>query len=102
MPLIPGKQEEELGLAVEPRRPLFERVQDWIFRLDVGFGVQWFRLGLFCLLVLLIILLYNGTRFLGLRDREAMDTAQLARNLARGRGYVTQFVRPLDVWYLNS
>ena len=94
--------EKQIDLNQDVKRPLFERVQDWIFRLDVGFGVQWFRLGLFCLLVLLIILVYNGTRFYGLRDREAMDLAQLARNLARGRGYVTEFVRPLDVWYLNS
>src|SRR5438093_8163872 len=101
MPLIPGKQEEELGQAVEPQRPLFERVQDWIFKLDVGFGVQWFRVGLFCLLVGVIVLFYTGTHFFGLRDREAMDLGQLARNLARGRGYVTQNIRPLDVWYLS-
>lgn len=101
MPLIPGK-DADLNQGVEPKRPLFERIQDWIFRLDVGFGVQWFRLGLFCVLVIVVIGFYHSIRFLGLRDREAMDIAQLARNLSRGNGYVTQFVRPLDVWYLHS
>src|SRR5438093_11673024 len=102
MPLIPGKQEEELGQAVEPQRPLFERVQDWIFKLDVGFGVQWFRVGLFCLLVGGIVLFYTGTHFFGLRDREAMDLGQLARDGAGGQGYGARSMRPLDVWYLSS
>src|SRR5437773_1252383 len=70
--------------------------------MDMGAGVQFFRLGLFAILVLLVVLFYTGTQFYGLRDPQAMDLAQLGRNLARGRGYVTQNLRPLDVWYLNS
>lgn len=98
MPLIAGKKSEQPVLQA----PLFERIQDWIFKLDVGIGVNWFRFGLFCLIALLIVLLYTGTQFYGLREAQAMDMAQLGRNLARGRGYVTQTVRPLELWYLNS
>jgi hypothetical protein len=98
MPLILGKKTEQ----PTPQQPLFERIQDWIFKLDVGLGVQWFRLGLFCLLVLMIILLYTGTQFVGLRDPEAMDMGQLGRNLWRGRGYVTEDIRPMALGYLNS
>ena len=29
---------------------------------------------------------------------EAMDAAQLARNISRGRGYTTQFIRPLSIY----
>ena len=57
---------------------------------------------MFCLLALLVILLYTGTQFYGLHDAEAMDAGQLARNLWRGRGYVTQNLRPFEFWYLNS
>jgi len=49
-----------------------------------------------------VILLYTGTQFYGLHDPEAMDAGQLARNLWRGRGYVTENVRPFELRYLNS
>jgi len=98
MPFIAGKKSEE---HVE-YKPIYERVQDWIFKLDVGVGLGPFRLGMFCLTVLLVILLYTGTQFYGLHDAEVMDAAQLARNLARGQGYVTENIRPLEIWYLNS
>ena len=96
MPFIPGKKSD---VPVE-YKPVFERIQDWIFKLDVGIGIGPFRLGMFCLVVLLLILLYTGTQFYGLRDPEAMDAGQLARNLWRGRGYATQNIRPLEIWYL--
>ena len=98
MPFIPGKKSDG---PVE-YKPVFERIQDWIFKLDVGIGIGPFRLGMFCLVVLLLILLYTGTQFYGLRDPEAMDAGQLARNLWRGRGYATQNIRPLEIWYLSS
>jgi hypothetical protein len=98
MPFIAGKKSTE---PIE-YRPLYERVQDWIFKIDVGAGLGPFRVGMFCLVVLLVILLYTGTQFYGLRDPEAMDAGQLARNLSRGRGYVTETIRPLEIWYLSS
>jgi len=91
-----------LNQPVAVKRPLFERVQDWIFQMDIGFGVEWFRVGLFALLVMAVILFYTGTQFTGLRDREGMDLAQLGRNLAAHRGYVTRVIRPMDVGYLQS
>jgi len=98
MPFIPGNKPDE---PVE-YKPVYERIQDWIFRLDVGIGIGPYRLAMFCLVVLMLILLYTGTQFYGLRDPEAMDAGQLARNLWRGRGYATQTIRPLEIWYLSS
>ena len=98
MPFIPGNRPDE---PVE-YKPVYERIQDWIFRLDVGIGIGPYRLAMFCLVVLMLILLYTGTQFYGLRDPEAMDAGQLARNLWRGRGYATQNIRPLEIWYLSS
>ena len=98
MPFIAGKKSNE----PVPYRPLYERVQDWIFKLDIAPELGSFRVGMFCLLALMVILLYTGTQFHGLHDAEAMDAGQLARNLWRGRGYVTQNLRPFEFWYLTS
>ena len=92
----------ELNQPLRLKRPVFERLQDLIFRFDLGMGVRWFRLGLFLLVVFLVILIYTGTQFYGLRDREVMDLGQLGRNLALGRGYVTRNIRPLDLAYLAA
>ena len=92
----------ELNQPVRVKRPIFERLQDLIFKFDLGMGIQWFRLGGFLFLVFLVILVYTGTQFVGLRDRETMDLGQLGRNLAMGRGYVTRNIRPLDVGYLAA
>ena len=93
MPFIAGKKTDQ----PDEYKPLYERIQDWIFKLDVGEGLGPFRVGIFCLVVLLVILLYTGTQFYGLHDAEVMDAGQLARNLWRGRGYVTQNIRPLEI-----
>lgn len=92
----------DLNQPVRYRRPLFERLQDLTFKFDRGMGVRWFRLGFFLLAVLLVILIYTGTQFHGLRSRESMDLGQLGRNLALGRGYVTRNIRPVDLAYLGS
>jgi MFS family permease len=92
----------DLSQPARPNRPLFERVQDLIFKLDVGYGVHWFRLGMFCLVTLAVILFYQGTQFYGFRDREPMNLGQLGRNLANGHGYVTKNIRPLDLAYLHN
>jgi hypothetical protein len=92
--------EEELNRPAQ-LKPLYERIQEWVFRMDVSHGVHWFRLGLFGLLVFLVILLYTGTQFFGLSEPEVMDRAQVGRNLAKGRGYTTQNLRPSDLWHLT-
>ncbi|MBI5683742.1 MAG: glycosyltransferase family 39 protein [Verrucomicrobia bacterium] len=45
---------------------------------------------------------YAATQFNGLRHPEAMDQAQVARNLARGDGFTTRFIRPLSIWRLTE
>ncbi len=84
------------------RQPLFLRMQDYLNTMELGTGQQLFRLGMFVVLLVFVILLYSGTQFNGLRDAESMNIAQLARNISRGHGYVTRFFRPLDVGYLKG
>jgi hypothetical protein len=44
-----------------------------------------------------LALLYNLFEYRNLANPESMDAAQLARNVARGEGFTTQFVRPLSL-----
>jgi hypothetical protein len=45
--------------------------------------------------------LYDLLAFQNFTNEEAMETAQLARNLSEGRGYVTKSIRPLSVYLLQ-
>ena len=56
-----------------------------------------------CALGVLVVLVgYDLRAFRNLSASEAMDSAQLARNLAQGKGYTTLFVRPLSVYLLAA
>jgi len=50
----------------------------------------------------LLLLVYGAFQFNGLKHREAMDQAQVGRNLARGEGFTTYFIRPLSLWTTAS
>jgi len=75
-------------------------VQDMVYNLDVGIGFRILRVSLYVLFVLVIMLFYTATQFRGLDNREAMDQAQIARNMAMGRGYVTRNMAPATIGYL--
>ena len=45
---------------------------------------------------------YNWRSFRNLGTQEAMDAAQVARNLAEGRGFTTQFIRPFSIYLVKK
>jgi len=45
----------------------------------------------------LVQLTFLSGQFSGLRSRQAIDHAQVARNIARGDGFTTNFIRPLSL-----
>src|SRR5712672_2757860 len=49
--------------------------------------------------VALVLLLF---RFRGFAHAEAMDQAQLARQIASGKGFTTNFIRPLALWQMET
>lgn len=55
----------------------------------------WLLILLLGVLPAALLLIYYVVRFDGLREGDAMDFAQLGRNLLRGRGFVTYILRPL-------
>ncbi len=72
-------------------------VQEIIHWLEVGPGARQLRVLVSALLVLAVAFWYNLYQTRNFSAPEAMEAAQLARNLARGEGFSTQVVRPLTI-----
>jgi hypothetical protein len=68
---------------------------------DDGDTSVWLRAALVMLFTLAMVLVYSRVRCHGLRHAEAMECADLARNLAVGRGFTTQCHRPADLWFAS-
>lgn len=62
-----------------------------------GAGARALRAALFAVLAAGLLALYACVQFRGLVSADAMEQAQLGRNLAAGRGFSTLCIRPLDI-----
>ncbi len=79
------------------------RLQEWIHHWEVGAGAKLLRvlaaiLGFVAVAGLVDALAYPGLCF---TSEEAMENAQLARNISRGKGYTTESVRPLAAYLIG-
>lgn len=79
-----------------------DSVQELIHKLEEGAGARYIKLGALVLLMAGLVVGYNWRCFRNLDSPEAMDTAQVARNVSEGRGFTTQFIRPLSVYLLTN
>jgi Dolichyl-phosphate-mannose-protein mannosyltransferase len=77
-------------------------LQDWIHKLEEGAGARYLKIITVAVLILTLALLYNFRAYRNFDTLEAMDAAQLAHNLADGKGYTTLFIRPLSIYLLQS
>ncbi|MEM9446400.1 MAG: hypothetical protein AAGA18_13735 [Verrucomicrobiota bacterium] len=71
-------------------------LQDIIYSLEIGSLRQW----IFRFTLLLVVGVIGGMymlQFNSFSSKEAMDNAQLAKNIAQGKGYVTQVIRPVAI-----
>jgi hypothetical protein len=75
--------------------------QNLIHRIEVGGGMRYVRIGLAALAIVFLTVGYNWRAFRNMNTLEAMDAAQLARNISEGKGYTTLFVRPLSIYVLR-
>ncbi len=50
------------------------------------------------LLIVSLCMMQLCLTYRGLNQAEAMDMAQVARQIARGEGFTTKFIRPIDAW----
>src|SRR5690348_2847238 len=72
-------------------------LQESIHKLEVAGGIRYLKFGLAILVTITVIAMYNMQSFKNMGTQEAMDSAQLPRNIAEGKGYTTFFVRPLSM-----
>src|SRR5262245_54515602 len=77
-------------------------LQDLIHKLEVGGGMRSVRIGLVVLVILGAAGFYNFRNFKNMSTQEAMDAAQLGRNIAQGKGYTTLFIRPFSMYLLKK
>ena len=49
-----------------------------------------------------LVVLYDVRAYRNFSSPEAMDAAQVARNLAEGHGYATDFIRPFSVYLVQK
>jgi hypothetical protein len=73
------------------------RLQEVIHALELGAGAKYLRIAALFLGVLTMAVVYDLREYQNLRSEEAMDAAQVARNIAEGRGFTTRYVRPLSM-----
>src|SRR5208282_849593 len=79
-----------------------EWVQNLIHKLEVGAGRRVLRSAVLTLVVMALVVLYDLRAYRNFSTPEAMDTAQLARNIADGKGYTTLFIRPLSLYLVQK
>lgn len=58
---------------------------------------KWAIRSLLALVLIALSLISLFVTFKGLNHASVMDQAQIARNIANGKGMITQFIRPLDI-----
>ena len=57
-------------------------LQEWIHKLEIGEGSRYIKLGTLALVLLALAVIYDLRKFRNFSTSEAMDSAQLARNIA--------------------
>jgi hypothetical protein len=78
-----------------------ERIQAFIHALEVR-GGRWLNYAALALLVLGLGVWYDTHCYHNFNAPEAMDAAQVARNLAEGKGFTTGVIRPFSVYLLQK
>lgn len=72
-------------------------LQNFIHKLEVGEGRRYLPILTGILIFVAVLLMYNLRESSSFASVEAMDAAQIARNLADGKGFSTHFIRPLSL-----
>jgi hypothetical protein len=90
-----------LGMAT-PTRSSETFVQNLIHTLEQGRMAALMKNITLGVLLFAVALAYLGWEFRGFAKAEAMDQAQISREIARGNGWSTLFLRPLAIWQIEK
>ena len=77
-------------------------LQDFIHKLEEGIGARIIKGITVALGLLMVAAVYDWREYRCFSTQDAMDNAQLARNIAEGRGYTTGFIRPFSLHLLQK
>jgi Dolichyl-phosphate-mannose-protein mannosyltransferase len=82
--------------------PLAELIQRLIHMLEVGAGSRYLKIFALAVGVVGLGFRYDLYVFRNLAAPEAMDAAQLARNISEDKGYTTSFIRPFSLYLVQQ
>jgi 4-amino-4-deoxy-L-arabinose transferase-like glycosyltransferase len=77
---------------------LSNRIQSLILTLESGKGNRWLWILAATLAVAALLVWYDAWAYRGFSAPDAMDAAQVARNLAEGHGFTTQSISPFRLY----
>src|SRR5437773_12008206 len=78
------------------------RLQELIHSFEEGAGSRWLKFVLAIFVVIAAAVAYDLAALRNLSTREGMDNAQMAFNIAEGRGFTTYCIRPFSIYLLNK
>lgn len=79
-----------------------EQIQHVIHAVEVGRYSRWLQLLPLAVAVVALAVLYDLSAYRGFSAPEAMDAAQVARHVAEGKGFTTDFIRPFSVFLIQK
>ena len=77
-------------------------LQEWIHKLEEGPWLRFLKVTVGILVLLLLVIAYNWRAYRNMDTQGAMDSAQVARNLAEGHGFTTLFIRPFSIYLVKQ
>jgi 4-amino-4-deoxy-L-arabinose transferase-like glycosyltransferase len=77
-------------------------LQTIIHKLESSQGLRYARFLVLILVTIVLLIRYDVHCYHNMSAPAAMDAAQLARNISEGRGFTTQFVRPLSIYLVTK
>src|SRR5665647_2367703 len=79
-----------------------DRIQTLIHATEVGGGARWLKYISLAVALVALVGFYDLRAYRNFSSPEAMDAAQVARNVAEGRGYTTEFIRPFSLYLVQK
>ena len=78
------------------------RLQEIIHKVEQGPAYRYLAYVVGVIFFVTVAVAYDLALYRNLSTIEGMDAAQLARNLAEGKGYTTDFIRPFSIYLLRK
>lgn len=80
--------------------PVETKIQWFLHAFEQGTPALWIKRALLASLVAALAAMWLVVKFNGFSDADAMDQAQIGRQIADGRGYSTLYARPLALYLM--